>query len=365
MPEEVQTTAAPPSAEPAESSPAIEIPTDPEAYAEWRVSQGRSSDDAKGEGKQPKQEDSAPSSSESTASEADKSQEKQQQKHRSNEGERIKELLGELKTHGLKPSDLKLSREELIRRLSPTEPQPKAAPETTEQPAAAPAAEPQEPVEPQFKDYNGDWEGFDAALKKYHRDYAKFVAQQAVQADRYQRAVEANQEKWRQKLTEAKARYGAEADQAIVQTALKISKDEKVHPAVKALLDDSPVLADLLYVMGSAPDDFDAFVTEARERPGIAIRRAVLLEKLVQDELESKPSASTTNGQTRDDTGKFVSAAAKPPAKKSTAAPAPPAEVSGHGPPPGDEAQRAAQTGDFRAFRAIENRKTLSRLRGQ
>lgn len=359
MPEEaVQTPAEPAAADP---SPAIEIPKDSEAYAEWRVSQGRSPDDPKGEAK-PKREAAASSDSEPSAPEA----EKQPPPKRKNEGDRIHELLGDFKTHGLKPSDLKLSREELLRKLSPPEPQPKAVPEKTEQPAAAAAAPRQaeellkEPVEPQWKDYNGDWDAFDVAIKKYNREYAKFVAQQAVLDDRRQRAIEANQERWRQKLTEAKARYGGEADQAIVKTAVQISRDEKIHPAVKAILDDSDVLADLMYVMGSDEDEFSLFLTEARERPGKAIRRAVLLEHLVEQELAKGTKQSEP---LRGENGQFQ-AAAKPPAKKTTAAPAPPAEVSARSSPPENEIMRAVSNGDMRTAIAAERRRLLAQAKG-
>lgn len=352
--------------QPAESSPApITIPKDPEAYAEWRMNSGRNPDseptkaEAEDSGK-PKPEASAASHSEPAASEAEKKSQEKPRPRRSNEGDRVNEFLDDIRALGLKPNDLKLSREELFQRLSPP-PQPKAAPEKTEQPAAAPAEAPglKPPKKPEFKDFNGDWDAYDAARDKYFEEMADYKAKAAVQADRIERMREAQQATFRQKLDEAKARYGAEADQTIIKTAQQIDRDAKIHPAVKALLDDSPVLGDLLYAMASDPDEFSSFLTEARERPGLAIRRAVLLEKLVQEELAKQSPGE----RKRDDNGQFV-AAEKPPAKKTTAAPAPPSEVSGHGSPPEDEAERATRTNDFRAFRAIDNRKALARQRG-
>jgi len=369
MPEEVQTA---PVEGAAESSPAPESFEIPKAgtdeYAAWRMSSGSNLDgkpaadgEGNGDGK-PKEEASASSKSEPPASEAGSKQDKQKQQRRSNEGDRISEILGDVKALGLKPSDLKLSREEFAKRFAPEPPQPKAAPEKTEQPPAAPPAALQPPKKPEFKDFNGDYDAFDAAKDKYFEDLAEYKAKAAVEAERLAQAQREQQKTFRQKLDEAKERYGAEADTAIVKVAQQISGDKQIHPAVKVLLDESPVLADLLYVMGSEPEEFADFMKEARERPGIALRRAVLLEKLVQDELAKNGTAAAPKRDA--ETGQFV-AAEKPAVKKTTAAPAPPSEVSGRGSPPVDEQERASKENDFRSFRAIDNRKALARIRGQ
>jgi hypothetical protein len=377
MPDEVQTA---PDQGAADSSPApatFEIPkAGTEAYAEWRMNSGRTPDEPKAEGEdagKPKEEASAPSKSESPASEAEPktSQEKKQQR-RSNEGDRISEILGDVKALGLKPSDLKLSREEFAKRFAPEkEPKEARSQETGVGSPAPAAAAPQPPTtlqppkKPEFKDFNGDYDAFDAAKDKYFEDLADYKAKAAVEAERIAQAQREAQKTFRQKLDEAKERYGAEADEAIVKTAQQISGDQKIHPAVKVLLDESPVLADLLYVMGSKPQEFEDFIREARERPGIALRRAVLLEKLVQDELAKNGTAAAPKRDS--ETGQFVAAekAEKPAPKKTTAAPPPPSEVSGRGSPPVDEAERASKEEDFRTFRAIENRRALARIRGQ
>ena len=372
MSEEVQTA---PDQGAADSSPApesFEIPkAGTEAYAEWRMNSGRTPDEPKaeadGDGK-PKEEAPAPSSSEPSAPEAGSKQDKQKQQRRSNEGDRISEILSDVKALGLKPSDLKLSREEFAKRFAPADSgqrsaisdQPKA-----ESPKLTAESSLQPPKKPEFKDFNGDYDAFDAAKDKYFEDLADYKAKAAVEAERIAQAQREQQKTFRQKLDEAKERYGAEADQAIVKVAQQISGDKQIHPAVKVLLDESPVLADLLYVMGSEPEEFADFMKEARERPGIALRRAVLLEKLVQDELAKNGSATAPKRDA--ETGQFVAAekAEKPPVKKTTAAPAPPSEVSGRGSPPVDEQERASKEEDFRTFRAIDNRRALARIRGQ
>ena len=374
MPEEVQTA---PDQGAADSSPApsFEIPkAGTDEYAAWRLSSGSNLDgkpaaDGDGDGSKPNKEASAASSSEPPVSEAGSKQDKQKQQRRSNEGDRINEILGDVKALGLKPSDLKLSREEFAKRFAPADSsqrsavsdQPKA-----ESPKLTAESSLQPPKKPEFKDFNGDYDAFDAAKDKYFEDLADYKAKAAVEAERIAQAQREQQKTFRQKLDEAKERYGAEADTAIVKVAQQICGDRDIHPAVKVLLDESPVLADLLYVMGSEPEEFADFMKEARERPGIALRRAVLLEKLVQDELAKNGSA--TAAPKRDaETGQFVAAdkAEKPPVKKTTAAPAPPSEVSGRGSPPVDEQERASKENDFRAFRAIDNRKALARIRGQ
>jgi len=114
-------------------------------------------------------------------------------------------------------------------------------------------------------------------------------------------------------------------------------------------------------VMGSNADELAEFVSLAKTNPGAAIRKLVLVEKLVQEELAKggTPKASS-NGETaqRDETGKFL------PAKKTTSAPPPPRETSGRSSPPPDAVDRAVKEDDFAAYRAEQNRREIARRKG-
>jgi hypothetical protein len=367
MPEEVKTA---PAEGAAESSPAFEIPkAGTEAYHQWRMSSGRTDavteKKAEDNGDTPKEEASAASISESSASEAEtKSQEKQEKQpkppRRSNEGDRINEFLDDIRALGLKPNDLKLSREELFQRLSPP---PKAVPEKTEQPAAVGPVKREPPKEPEFK---GDWDTFDKENRQYIKDLVAYQTEskveEAISKERVRQIEQAAQAAYREKLNDAKQRYGPEADTTIIRAAREINGDDQIHPTVKQLLGESDILPDLLYQMISKPAEYQSLLVEARERPGMAIRRIALLENLVREEL-ARDAASRE--QARDESGQFVAAATTPkPAKKTTSAPAPPTEVTGQGSPPGDEQERAFRTKNFRNFREIDNRKALARLRG-
>ncbi len=164
------------------------------------------------------------------------------------------------------------------------------------------------------------------------------------------------------KLAEAATRYGETAETTIRETSSTIFSDAKIQGVVKAMVNDSPVFVDLLYVLGSKPEDLADFVETAQKNPGAAIRKLVLVEKLVMEELAAKGGKS--EGETaRGEDGKF-----KAPEKKTTAAPPPPKEVSGTQAASPDELetayQHALKTGDARKIIDLENQRELRRRKG-
>ncbi|MGH9664628.1 MAG: hypothetical protein ACRD9L_09420, partial [Bryobacteraceae bacterium] len=177
----------------------------------------------------------------------------------------MSELLADLKTAGLSPAELKTFKREAQKQETE---QPKPTEKT-----AQPAVDPKAPVRPKLDDFK-TWDEYEAARDTYFEDLADYKANQAVESDRAKQRAEALNREIKAKLHDAKVRYGGEADTAIAATAKAVFGDQNVSPAVKALLNDSPVLVALMYALGSKPEDFQTFLEEARTNPAAAIRRA-------------------------------------------------------------------------------------------
>lgn len=345
--------------------PSFEIPKEPAAYAEWRKT---------GKLEAPKPAESAPAkknsdpagqrTSEANSSEADgpagesgsasEAGKPTQEKKRSTAETRLNDLLADLKRAGLTPAELKTFKKEAQ----------KAAEETTEhtekpasQAAPPPPKQPEYSVpKPKLEDFDSI-ESFTDALTDWKADKREFEGKLRAQQEAAQKEVN-------DKLAGARARYGEAADSTIRESASKIFSDQQIPNAVKAIINDSPEMVDLLYTLGSDADGLKDFIQLAKTNPGQAIRKAVLMEKLVQEELsKSSGTASEDGTPTRDSSGKFVAKEEKEaPAKPVTRAPAPPREASGRSAAPPDAVEAAFKSGDFAAYRDAQNRRDLARL---
>jgi hypothetical protein len=336
MPEDVATPAeSSPAATPQETPQVTEapkIPTGGPEYLEWRktgkLPSAESAPAKESDGEKPEKPAPAP--------EAGKPP---QEKKRSNAESRLEEILSDLRTAGLTPSELKTFKRELKQE------QAKAAPE--------PPAKPPASVK-KLEDYD--------SVEAYLEDLSDRKAAQRLEAYIAGEQKKAEQKVISDKLAEAKKRYGDEAEDQIRSTARDVFNDDGIPMAVKAMANDSPVLVDLMYVMGSNADELADFVSLAKSNPGAAIRKLVLVEKLVQEELARGGTPKTANGNgdapQRDETGKFL------PAKKTTSAPPPPRETSGRSSPPPDESETAVKEGNFAVYREVENRREIARRKG-
>lgn len=275
---------------------------------------------------------------------------KPQEPRKSNADTRLNELLDDLREAGLTPKALKSFKSDYQR----TQTEAARPPEQTAKPVES---GPKAPVKPKAEDFEGkSWAEYEAAKDKYFEDLADFKAANAIENDRRARHAEAQQKELQGKVDAAKERYGPEADKTIRETADTIFGDPKISGVVKSLVDDSPVLVDLMYVLGGKPDDLADFIKTAQSNPSAAVRKLVLVEKLVMEEL-AKGSADTT----RDETGKFK---ASTPEKKTTQAPAPPKEVGGTSAAPPDDVEAAIKRGDDRAAIDAMNRAEIRRRKG-
>jgi hypothetical protein len=362
------TPAAAPS--PAASETATAMPPSGNAeYANWRMT-------GKVPEAKPKSDASAASTKESSgagdkpaesapASEAGKAT--QEKKPRSTAETRLEEILSDLRTAGLTPSELKTFKREAQQNAE----KPNAATEHTEKPAEP--AKLEAPKKPKPDDFDS-WDKYEQARDKYYEDLTRYNVEAAIAKDRQQRAAEAAARDMQAKLSDAKARYGDEAEATIRGAAKSIFNDARVPAAIKGLLNESAVLTDVLYAMGSKAE-VDSFVELAKSNPGQAIRKLAVMEHLVAEELAKggKPAATAKTGDEsataaktgdtgaapgRDEQGKFT------PAKKTTEAPAPPREAAGRAAPPAEETFDPEKPVDVASYIRSANRKEIARRKG-
>lgn len=286
-------------------------------------------------------------------------QEAKAQRPIANAETRLNELMADLKKAGLTPAELKTFKREQ---------QQAAAPASEPKPASSPAEAPKPPQfakpEPELKDFD-DVAEFVKAHGKWTVESYEFQRNQREQQSRLDADVKAMR-------TKAAERYGPDYEAPLKHAAEQIfTKDAGAVPAViKQMFNDSDVLPDLLYTLGTKTDDLNSFVELAKSDPGKAIRKLVIMENLIREEL-AKPKAQETEGQTeRDESGKFVAAKdpPAPPAKKTTNTPPPPREASGTGSAPPDELAAAykrvsegnAGPRDFETIQRLENARDLA-----
>lgn len=352
---------------PAESSPgapavtestAVSVPTDPEAYAEWRQTGKLPEQD----GKPSKREASAPSKP--VDEESEKGAPVSETGTSGSKAEsRIKKVVFERDEFKSKweASEAKLAALETGNKDASGKSSPAPAKDAKAESSTAP--EPKRPERPKQENFD-TWEKYEAAQDKYLEDLADFKAAQKLEEhDQRQRHQAATQE-MQKRLDEAKERYGEAAETKITDTAKTIFADDKVAPALKAAIGRSNVIVDALYVVASDAEEFAEFLTLAKQDPLEALRKWFTIEALVKEELKSNPGKAAANGApARGADGKFLPEKAEKPAKRE--APSPPRELGGNSAPPGDERERAAKNGDFRAFKAEADRRDTQRFRGQ
>lgn len=361
---------------PAESSPAgttVHAPIDSEAYANWRQTgeiPGAKANEATEKPK--KSEDSATSRKSSegaaaeagvesgAASEADTDKQESRGARRSNADTRLRELLDDLKRAGLTPAELKTFKREAQRAAIDQTP-------AAQQSNALADGRPQAPKEPQIEDFE-DYDKYQAAIRKYGEEVVDYRVDLKLFERSQREAQEAANRVVKEKFEAATKRYGEGSGKLIADSAAAIFNDQNIAPPIKAMVDDSPVIADLMYVMGSKADEFKEFLELSRTNPGKAIRKLVVIEQLVAEELakSSTEGAGREGGgtPTRGEDGKSQPSAAAP-AKKTTQAPPPPDEASGRGAAPPDALESAVKRDDFRSFRTTGNQRDLARHSGR
>ena len=187
-------------------------------------------------------------------------------------------------------------------------------------PAPVAQTEPLAPQPPQYtrpkptaEDKGPDGNAKYATYEDFVEDLADWKAEQRIVQQQRAQAAQQQERELQAKLEEARSRYD-NFDEVMQPALATIVEDQKVSPTVKAMLNDSDVLPDLLFTIGSDAKALATFLQTAKTDPGKAIRYIALTENLIREELESgsKPNAEKT-----------------PPAKPQTSAPKPPSPVGG------------------------------------
>src|SRR5437899_2106497 len=281
--------------------------------------------------------DSAPQKDQKTADSAsdsatDKDQ-KPHQKTKQDTDRRFREILDENKT-------LK-SRLDALERAKPSDTR-------DTKPASQPAKEEYKPLD--------ETEYFKANPKATYEDFVRTAAKheakweadrrvtEAIAAERQRLAVEAASKDLSAKVAEAEKRYGKDEYQSRVKPASEGLMADHVPFAVKAVINDSPVFADLMYVLGE-PEALKDLIATARTNPTAALRKVMLTEQLVQAEL-----AKASGGTGKDDGDKSSRSSETAASQTKPRAPKPITEVGGRGSAPDDPLRTAAAAGDFRSF---------------
>lgn len=240
--------------------------------------------------------------------------------------------------------------------------------------ASQPAAETYQPLtETQFFKDNpkAEYQDFLRAAAKHE---AKWEIKQELAAERQRNAQAEAQKDLNSRVEEAKKRY-PDFDQRIQPAVKAITEDQGIPFPVKALINDSPVFVDLMYVLGESAALADLIQT-AKTNPTAALRKITLTEQLVMAELDKAKTAGADkakdnaddgkggDGKTRDASGKFVSSDEKKDAASETKprAPKPPSEVGGRGTASEDALRTAAENNDFRSFEAEQTRRMKARF---
>lgn len=343
----------------AESSPAptttetpveLKIPTDPEGYAEWRQT-GRLPGEKKESSSE--EDESAPSKSagDKPGKAAPVSDTGKPRQNRTDAETRKDELNREIR-------DLLAKRDALRQEVEPgTKKDVKAEP--------SPAPEAKRPTRPKQEDFD-DWGAYQTAEDKYFEDLSDWKAAQKIEEHVQKLRQESATKEMQARLDEARERYGEEAEGTITTTAKTIFGDDKVAPALKAAIGRSQVIVDALYVMGSDDGELSEFLKLAKEDPIEALRKWFTVEALVKEELKNgtRGKAPAEAAPARGTDGRFLPPE-KPDKPARREAPSPKTELNGNTSPSGDELDRAAKAGDFRAFKAEADRRDSARFRGQ
>lgn len=314
------------------SAPAVQVVELPRSgtseYAEWRVS---------GELPEPKPKtEAAAPSPQAEEGEAAPPKKQQENRRRPDAERRIADLVAENKR-------LKADRE--------SKPEP-----VREQPKPAVSA----PQEPKPEDVNADGTPRFKTYEEYIKAQARWEARQEMAEHERQRSVRQQQDAMKAEVEKARSRY-KDLDQVMFPALKAITEDTAVSPVVKALLNDSEVLPDLLYTIGTSQDDLATFLEMAKSNPGKAIRYLAVTENLIREELN--------NGTDRNDKGQFAKPEPPPAKRGPESTPEPPLEIGSRGIPT-DESQRALsaiERGDPNAVRTwmrAENAKDMRRRRG-
>lgn len=213
-------------------------------------------------------------------------------------------------------------------------------------PEAKPETVKEAPKRPNPFNWTGTQEEYDKAMDVYEA----YVRQQATVDAQNLLRQQATQQELAVKLNDARARY-QDADTRIFPT-IKAIAEAPIANAVKAMINDSEVMVDLVYTLGG-DGKLDQFLETAKTNPGKALREIFVIEGLVREELAKAAKKPGAKPEPKADEKDKKTAPVKPEPR----APEPPDDLGGKATTPNDELDSAVRDGDYtRAKRVMESR---------
>ncbi|MFC5861086.1 hypothetical protein ACFPT7_02145 [Acidicapsa dinghuensis] len=260
--------------------------------------------------------------------------------------ERFKKLTDD---HKAEVARLQRELEEARKPKAPSgEKETKAESSTARQNERQPALETR--PKPKFEDKGADGKPLYGNYEEFQEAVTDWRVEQKLAAREREQQAKQVSEALQGRLEEARGRY-ADYDSVAKPLFTELMKPD-ISREVISVLDQSPVLADLLYVIGGTEASKADFLDACRNNPGKALRVALLAEQEIAKELGKGKTATKPEGD-----GKATPAEQKP------RAPKPPTEVGGRGAPGEDALISAAKAGNFRDFDAEMTRRALASRR--
>jgi hypothetical protein len=181
---------------------------------------------------------------------------------------------------------------------------------------SSPAPTPQTRTKPAAEDKNQDGTPKYSTYEDFVEELADWKAEQRLESAKREQVQQEAQKVLKGKLDEARARYDDADD--VIFPANQAIQNAKMPLVVKEVIAQSAEFVDLLYVVGSDPEELKKFIELAQTNPRAAIGKVFEYERGIREELSPK------NDTPRDDKGKFTA-----PEPKKTSAPKPPSPVGG------------------------------------
>jgi hypothetical protein len=345
----VAESSAAPVTETATETPSLEVPRSGPEYTEWRKTGNLP------EKKQPEPAASATAPSDDAVDSAATTMQEHSKRKEWKDQQRWKELTDRTK---------QLERElEEARRPKTTQAEP--SPAKPEHPQTYAEYRKQFKPSQWIEDYakanpEASYEDANAAMADHlldARDHFRSIEQRVTSE---KQALES-------KVGEARSRY-ENFDEIKSSFLSKVVSDRGtplIPLQVLGIINDSDVLPDLLYTIGSDSAEMQKFVDMAKSNPNKAIRYITRVEGFIQEELSKGSSARNEKGQF----AKTEEPAPTPAKRGPESAPEPPIEIQNRGGvvDASDRALKNVERGsskDFRAWKEAEDRKELARRRG-
>lgn len=241
-------------------------------------------------------------------------------------------------------------------------------PESSSASDPKPAAPQHTRPKPTSEDKTADGKPKYSTYEDFVEELADWKAEQREAARDKEALNRSETESFKKKVDEARNRN--EGFDQVMNDAMPILSGADIPHEIKARLNDSEVLPDLIFTIGGDAAQLAEFTHMAKTNPAKAREYIAVVEHFISEEL-AKAAIVPRDAPAKGADGKFVKAEPVTPAKRGPeSSPEPPIEIGSRGSGAMDESARALsaiERGDgnsVRAWMKAENAKDLRRRRG-